>query len=157
MRLEWDEYFLQIASVVALRSHDAETCVGCVLVGPDHRILGTGYNGFPPGFPDDALPVHRPDKYPYMVHAEVNALVSVAKDLTGATCYCTISPCIDCTKMLLTARIARVVCREIYANSDWDKVCELLQLGLVEVRVLSAEGRDLFRSVPLSGRPRSFS
>lgn len=136
-RPDRDTNFLQIARVIADRSHDAETQVGCVIVGTDHRILSTGYNGFPPGFPDDELPNTRPEKYPYMVHAEANAIASAYhRDLRGATMYTTHTPCGDCVKLILTAGIKRLVCAGIYANSDWTQNLRLLEMGNVEVAIL---------------------
>lgn len=135
-RPSWDEYFLDIAEAVSRRSHDSDTQVGCVLVSPDRRIVGTGFNGFPPGFPDATLPTNRPEKYPFMVHAEVNAVAHAWRDLKGCTCYCLLSPCNDCAKLLLTVGIKRLVCLQAYWNSDWAKVQELLKMGGVEVVVM---------------------
>ncbi len=104
-----DTYFMMIAEVVSLRSHDEETQIGCVIVSPDGRILSTGYNGFPPGFPDEDLPATRPEKYPYMVHAEINAIASAGRNLRGSTMYCTLTPCKDCVKAVITAGIKRLV------------------------------------------------
>jgi dCMP deaminase len=136
-RPSWDEYFLNIAQAVSDRSHDEDTQVGCVIVSPDHKILSTGYNGFAAGMPDGDLPAKRPDKYPFMVHAEANAVASSGRDLRGSTCYCLLTPCNDCAKLLLAAGIARVVCRTAYWNSDWEKIKGLLELGGVEVCVES--------------------
>jgi dCMP deaminase len=134
-RPDWDEYFLNIAEAVSQRSHDEDTQVGCVIVSPDHRILATGYNGFAAGMPDTELPAKRPEKYPFMVHAEANAIASSGRDLRGSTCYCVLSPCNDCAKLLLAAGVRRVVCREAYWNSDWEKVQHLLELGGIQIKV----------------------
>jgi dCMP deaminase len=135
-RPDWDEYFLNIAEAVSRRSHDAETHVGCVIVGSDNRIVSTGYNGFAPGLPDHDLPNTRPAKYPYMVHAEANAVATAKSDLRGCTCYCLFSPCNDCAKLLLAAGIRRIVCLQAYWNSDWDKIKAYLELGGVAVKVM---------------------
>jgi len=119
-RPSWDEYFLSIAEVVARRSHDLETKVGCVITGQDYRISACGYNGFPPHFPDSVLPKKRPDKYVYMVHAEVNAIVSSGRDLRGGTLYCTITPCVECAKIIITAGIKKVVCAKPYTGATYD-------------------------------------
>ena len=136
IRPSWDDYFLNIAVAVSARSHDAETQVGCVIVSPDKRILSCGYNGYPPGFPDDRLPNTRPEKYPFMVHAEANAIGSAYnRDLRGSTLYCTHTPCGDCVKLVLAAGIKRVVCKTAYVNSDWKFTLKLLRMGGVEVDV----------------------
>jgi dCMP deaminase len=135
-RPDWDTYFLDIAEAVSKRSHDADTHVGCVIVSPEHRIVSTGYNGFAPGMPDGKLPNTRPDKYPFMVHAEANAIATAQHDLRGCTCYCLFTPCNDCAKLLLAAGIKRVVCRMAYWNSDWEKIQEYLKLGGIEIKVM---------------------
>jgi dCMP deaminase len=117
-RPEWAPYFLGIAKAVAARSHDAETQVGCVIVDQRKRVISTGYNGFPPGFRDDVLPDVRPAKYPYMIHAEVNAIASCKTDLNGATLYCTHSPCADCVKAIITSGIRSVVYATRYPGHE---------------------------------------
>lgn len=131
----WDEYFTRIASVVATRSHDEQTQVGCVVVDRDRRIRATGYNGFPPGFPDDALPKTRPEKYPFMVHAELNAIASSNQSLKRCTLYCTHSPCGNCVKAIITTGIERVVFRTAY--TDWEESRKLLDLGRLEYYMIS--------------------
>lgn len=132
-RPSWDEYFLNIARAVSARSHDGETQVGVVITDANRRILATGYNGFPPGCDDSALPNLRPDKYPYMVHAEINAIASSRQDLRGATLYCTWSPCRDCAKAIITAGVRRVVYAMAYLNDDHAFVNGLLRDCGVEV------------------------
>ena len=136
IRPSWDEYFIKIAEVVATRSHDAQTQTGCVIVGADKRIVSTGYNGFPPGFPDDKLPNIRPDKYFYMVHAEANAIATTTTNLKGCTLYCTLAPCVDCAKLLLTAGIVRIVCKESGIRWKWDEVSKMLKMGNIDIEIL---------------------
>lgn len=133
-RPSWDEYFLNIAETVSARSHDGETQVGCVIVDDNRRILATGYNGFPPGCDDRELPNLRPDKYPFMVHAEMNAIASSRQDLRGATLYVTYTPCRDCVKALITAGIKNVVYGYEYLNDDKDFILSFLQKCGVGVR-----------------------
>lgn len=128
LRPSWDQYFIHIAHSVSLRSHDLETQVGCVIVDENKRILSTGYNGFPPGCPDDELPKTRPEKYPFMVHAEMNAIASCRHDLKGATLYTTWSPCRECAKALATAGIKRVVYAHAYTHDDFQFVHDLLKM-----------------------------
>lgn len=102
-RPSWDEYFLDIAALAAKRSHDIETQVGCVLVR-ENRIIGVGYNGFCRNTKDHDLPKVRPDKYPFIVHAEQNAIVnSFGPSLnchSDITAYITHYPCTTCAKLL---------------------------------------------------------
>ena len=129
MRPSWVDYFFNIAEVVATRSHDAETQVGCVIVDENNRILTTGYNGFPPGIDDDLPPNTRPQKYPYMIHAEINAIASSRQDLKGSTLYCTHSPCIECSKAIITAGVRIVRFETPY--KDFSESARLLNLGKV--------------------------
>ena len=99
-RPTWDEYFSQFAFLAAPRSHDSETKVGCVLVY-ENRIISVGYNGFCSGVFEDSLPVTRPYKYPYMVHAEENAISNmIIKPSGNITAYITHMPCQGCAKLL---------------------------------------------------------
>jgi dCMP deaminase len=118
-RPNWDEYFLGICDAVSERSHDEETRVGVVITDASNRILATGYNGFPPGCDDKMLPARRPEKYAYMVHAEMNAIASSRQDLRGASLYVSHSPCRECTKAIITAGIRRIVFRNRYENEDF--------------------------------------
>jgi dCMP deaminase len=123
----WDEYFLTIADVVSRRSHDPETQVGVVVVDTNKRVIATGYNGFPPGSDDSKLPNLRPDKYPFMVHAEMNAIASSRTDLRDSTFYVTYSPCLECAKAIITAGVKEVVFKSGYDNSDREFVANLLR------------------------------
>ena len=99
-RPTWDEYFSQFAFLAATRSHDSQTKVGCVLVC-NNRIISVGYNGFCSGVAEDSLPVVRPYKYPYMVHAEENAISNMITKPSGTiTAYVTHMPCSKCAKLL---------------------------------------------------------
>ena len=98
-RPTWDEYFMQFAYLAATRSHDSETQVGCVLVS-DKKIISIGYNGFCSGVIEGSLPVTRPHKYPYMVHAEENAISNMVIRPSSAVAYVTHMPCSGCAKLL---------------------------------------------------------
>ena len=93
--LEWDEYFMAIAKLSAMRSKDPSTQVGACIVSNDNRILSIGYNGAPNGFSDEKFPWGRDGKnldtkYPYVCHAELNAILNYRgskKDLEDARIY----------------------------------------------------------------------
>lgn len=111
---DWSGYFLRIAQVVAQKSKDPSTKVGCVVTGPDHEIRSTGYNDLPRGV-NDKPPERRerPAKYMWTAHAEENAIAQAARSgvsLLGGTLYCTHHPCAACTRMIIQAGIKRVVC-----------------------------------------------
>ncbi|MHC1593080.1 MAG: deoxycytidylate deaminase [Methermicoccaceae archaeon] len=124
-----DEYFMRIALVVSTRSTCLRKKVGAVLVR-DKRILATGYNGAPSGMKHCAevgclreqsgVPSGERHELCRGVHAEQNAIIQAALhgvSTEGATLYCTHQPCILCTKMLINAKIVRVVFRTSYPDT----------------------------------------
>ena len=115
--LTWDEYFMGIAKLSALRSKDPNTQVGACIVSDDNRILSIGYNGAPNGFLDDEFPWDREGnpletKYLYVCHAELNAILNYRghrKDLEGARVYVALFPCNECAKAIIQSGIKEVV------------------------------------------------
>ncbi|MBR4619222.1 MAG: dCMP deaminase family protein [Bacilli bacterium] len=115
--LSWDEYFMAVAILSSGRSKDPNTQVGACIVSPDHRILSIGYNGAPNGFNDDHFPWARQGenletKYPYVVHAEENAILNYRgsrTDLVNSTIYVDLFPCNECAKSIVQAGIKEVV------------------------------------------------
>jgi dCMP deaminase len=109
----WDEYYLDICKVVAARSKDPHTQIGCVIAGPAHEIRSTGYNSLPRGIRDDVPErLERPTKYLWMEHAERNAIYNAARcgtPLEGCTLYVEIMPCMDCARAIVQAGIREVV------------------------------------------------
>ena len=110
--ISWDEFFIGVAGLSAMRSKDPHTQVGACIV-KDNVILSTGYNGFPKGCSDDEFPWDREGKdtkYAYVVHAELNAILNAqGKDLRGSTLYCTLFPCNECSKAIIQSGIRKVV------------------------------------------------
>lgn len=109
MRPDWDDYFLNIAHVASSRSPDEQTKVGCVIVNEDKHIVAIGYNGFPAGTNSDHLPTVRPHKYPYMIHAEQNAISNMETKNKNLTAYVTARPCLVCSKLLWQNGVRRIV------------------------------------------------
>ncbi|MBQ9900099.1 MAG: dCMP deaminase family protein [Acholeplasmatales bacterium] len=115
MHITWDEYFMGVALLSAKRSKDPSTQVGACLVNHDKRIIGIGYNGFPRGCSDDIFPWGKGNtdelnnKYPYVVHAEANAILNSSGNLKGATVYVTLFPCNECAKLLIQSGIKHIV------------------------------------------------
>jgi dCMP deaminase len=109
----WDTYYLEICKVVAARSKDPNTQIGCVVVGPAHEIRTTGYNSFPRGIRDDVPErLVRPTKYLWIEHAERNAICNAARcgtALEHCTIYVEIMPCMDCARAIVQAGIVEVV------------------------------------------------
>ncbi|MFW5841847.1 MAG: deoxycytidylate deaminase [Bacillota bacterium] len=112
--ISWDEYFMGVARLSAMRSKDPSTQVGACIVSEAKRIVGIGYNGFPRGIDDDTYPwANEGDfintKYPYVVHAEPNAILNSTVQLDGATLYVTLFPCHECAKLIIQSGIKEIV------------------------------------------------
>lgn len=112
---KWDRRFMDLARHVAQWSKDPSTKVGAVLVGVDRRNIALGYNGFPPGISDHhGRLADRSIKYRLIQHAERNVLDNARFEVALGTLYCTHLPCSECTKSIISRRIARIV----YRGSD---------------------------------------
>ena len=120
MILSWDNYFMGIARISALRSKDPKAQVGACIVNKDNKIIGVGYNGLPKGMEDTDELWNSEIKLKYVVHAEVNALLNATKDLSNSTIYVTKFPCNECTKLLIQAGIKRVVFLENTESEKWN-------------------------------------
>ncbi len=119
-RPSWDEYFVEIARTVATRATCPRASVGCVLVR-EHRMLTTGYNGAPRGVAHctEAGCILRDGHCVRATHAEANAVVQGALHgvgLQGATAYCTHQPCVGCSKLLISAGVAKIVYVDPYPD-----------------------------------------
>ena len=119
--ISWDEYFMMVAKVSALRSKDPNTQVGACIVNNDKKIVSCGYNGAPIGFNDDNMPWDRDGdfintKYAYVCHAELNAILNSNADLRGTTIYVDLFPCNECAKAIIQAGIKKV----IYQNDKYN-------------------------------------
>ncbi len=122
--ISWEEYFMAIAQLSAKRSKDPSTQVGACIVNSKKRIIGIGYNGFPIGCSDDELPWDREGefldtKYPYVCHAEMNAITNASNkpDLEGASLYVSLFPCNECAKLIVQVGIKEVV----YLSDKYDR------------------------------------
>ncbi|EXB98027.1 Deoxycytidylate deaminase [Morus notabilis] len=116
--LSWDDYFMAIAFLSAERSKDPNRQVGACLVSENGIILGIGYNGFPRGCSDDKLPWAKKSrsgdpletKYPYVCHAEVNAVLNTNHaSAAGQRLYVTMFPCNECAKIIIQSGVAEVI------------------------------------------------
>ncbi|MBS5806229.1 MAG: dCMP deaminase family protein [Firmicutes bacterium] len=125
--LSWDEYFMGIAKLSALRSKDPSTQVGACIVSDDNRILSIGYNGAPNGFHDDEFPWSREGealntKYMYVCHAELNAILNFRgnkRDFENSKIYVALFPCNECAKAIIQSGIKEVIyLSDKYHNED---------------------------------------
>jgi dCMP deaminase len=122
MRPDWDSYFMKIAYAVSERSTCDRALVGCVLV-TEKRILTSGFNGSPAGQEhcDEIGHLMVDGHCVRTIHAETNAIIQAALhgvSTKGATCYVTHLPCINCTKALINAGIARIVYSVAYRTDE---------------------------------------
>ncbi|HBN55162.1 MAG TPA: cytidine deaminase [Lachnospiraceae bacterium] len=136
--ITWDEYFMGIAYLSAMRSKDPNTQVGACIVSQENKILSMGYNGFPKGCSDDEFPWDRDgdtynSKYAYVTHSELNAILNYrGGSLEGTKLYVTLFPCNECAKAIIQAGIAEL----IYADDKYDKT----PANLASKRMLAAAG-----------------
>jgi len=148
-RPSWDEYFMEITRLVSERSTCLRRKVGAIIV-KDKRIISTGYNGAPKGLAHcldvgclrERMGVPSGERHELCrgVHAEQNAIIQAAgsgASMTGATIYCTDSPCSTCSKMIINAGIVRLVLGARYP----DKLGEdLIREAGLETAYLIQEG-----------------
>lgn len=129
-KISWEEYFCGLVALTAMRSKDPNTQVGAVLVNAEKRIIGMGYNGMPNG--DDSFPWEREGKleetkYPYVIHAEMNAILNASAKTKGATMYVSLFPCSACAKLLVQAGIKEVCyLDDKYHETDDAKVARII-------------------------------
>ena len=107
--ISWDEYFMGIAQLSAMRSKDPNTQVGACIVSQENKILSMGYNGFPKGCDDD--------EYPWNREGDLNAILNYrGGSLEGTKLYVTLFPCNECAKAIIQVGIAELV----YADDKYN-------------------------------------
>ena len=133
--ISWDEYFMGIAMLTAMRSKDPNSQVGACIVTPENKILSLGYNGMPIGCSDDDMPWEREGealdtKYMYVCHAELNAILNNAHgNLRGSRVYVTLFPCNECAKAIIQSGIREIIYYDNkYADSDATKASQRMFL-----------------------------
>lgn len=112
--ISWDDYFMGVSMLSAMRSKDPNSQVGACIVNQKKQIVATGYNGWPRGIHDDLLPWTREGsvlekKYVYVVHAEANAIVNATSSLEGCSIYVALYPCNECAKLIIQSGIKEVI------------------------------------------------
>jgi len=151
--INWDEYFMGVAILSAMRSKDPNTQVGACIVSEKNRILSMGYNGFPNGLPDSEFTWAREgedNKYFYTTHSELNAILNYrGGSLEGAKLYVTLFPCYECAKAVIQSGIGTVIYRDDkYADTPGVQASKrmLLRAG-VELKRYEPTGREICFSV----------
>lgn len=150
--ISWDEYFMGVASLSAMRSKDPNTQVGACIVSPNNKILSMGYNGMPLGCDDDEFPWNREsedpydNKYFYSTHSELNAILNYrGGNLEGSKIYVTLFPCNECAKAIIQCGIKTV----IYADDKYGDTSSvraskrMLAAAGVEYRPYNASEKEI--------------
>lgn len=125
--ISWDKYFMGVALLSSMRSKDPNTQVGACIVNLKKRIVGIGYNGLPFGCEDDQFPWDNnkenflDNKYPYVVHAEPNAILNATCPLDDCSLYVTLFPCNECAKLIIQSGIKEIIyLSKKYEGTDAD-------------------------------------
>lgn len=133
-QLRYDRAYLRMALDWAKLSHCKRKQVGALIV-KDSMIISDGYNGTPTGFENDCEDDCEKTKW-YVLHAEANAILKVAKSTNnsmGATLYITLSPCRECSKLILQSGIKRVVYINAYKDKSGLEFLEKAGLEVVQI------------------------
>jgi dCMP deaminase len=131
-----DQRYLKMASVWAQNSYCKRRQVGALLV-KDKMIISDGYNGTPSGFENNCEDENN-TTFPYVLHAEANAITKVAKSNNssdGATLYVTSSPCLECSKLIIQAGIKRVVFFDKYHKTDGIDLLKMAKIEVIQVEL----------------------
>ena len=152
--ITWDEYFMGVAKLSAMRSKDPSTQVGACIVSEDNKILSMGYNGFPKGCSDDEFPWGKEKqdddpynaKYFYSTHSELNAILNYrGTSLEGSKLYVTLFPCNECAKAIIQAGIKTLVyADDKYSDTSAVKASKrMLDAAGVEYKQYKKSGRQV--------------
>lgn len=134
---KWNIRYFSLALEVATWSKDPKRQVGAVCVSPDKRSIVVGYNGFPVNIKDsEELLSNRELKNKLMVHAEANCIVNGEQSLHGWTMHVTKAPCTNCAKLIINARIRKVVCPS--PGGSW-KEDQLMAISLFKQAKIEVE------------------
>ena len=136
-----------VALLSARRSKDPNTQVGACIVNSQNKIVGAGYNGLPIGCDDDHFPWAKEGdfldtKYPYICHAELNAILNnIGMDLKGCKIYTALFPCNECTKAIIQSGINEVIfLSDKYDGTDVSKASKkMLDQAKVNYRKVAAK------------------
>jgi len=147
--ISWDEYFMGIASLSALRSKDPGTQVGACIVDNENKVVSIGYNGMPRRCEEDKLTWNKGEgldsKYLYVCHAEFNAILNTkyGASLNGCRIYVTLFPCNECAKAIIQTGIKEIIyVSDKYADTVTIKASKMM-LDLAGVKYRKYTGREI--------------
>lgn len=145
----WHQYFMRLTHMVSIRSPDPSTKHGCVIVNQNNEVISMGYNGPPANLDDTKVPKSRPEKYPYFLHSEENALMYANQPLDGAKVYITGFPCSACVRKLIQKRV-----KSIYYGDVQSKCVDDKDRKVVIEMVRAYQGHLVLQHYPLEGFPK---
>lgn len=144
--IKWDEYFMGVALLSGKRSKDPSTQVGACIINEEKKIVGVGYNGLPLGCDDDDFSWEREGeyldtKYPFVCHAELNAILNSTKNLKNCTIYVALFPCNECSKAIIQSGIKEIVyLSDKYSGTDANLASKkMLDAANISYRKLSTD------------------
>ena len=120
-RLSWDQYFMMMVYLVAMRSEDESSHIGAVIVDVDNVVISTGYNGLPYGVFNTLERQERPEKYFWFEHAERNAIYLGGSRVKYCKMYTNGIPCADCARGIIQSRISEVIVDEDWYREDFER------------------------------------
>ena len=129
-----DEIYLEMSGVWSKNSHCKRMQVGCLIV-KNKSIISDGYNGSPSGFPN-VCESDTNDTLPYVLHAEANAITKLARGTqssNNSTLYVTLSPCFECSKLIIQSGIKRVLFSEVYRKPE--SIAFLAEAGIEIIKL----------------------
>ncbi|EFF41283.1 deoxycytidylate deaminase [Mycoplasmopsis alligatoris] len=154
-RINWDTYFISLAKISALRSKDPSTQVGACIINDEKKVIGLGYNGMPNGNDIDFpwgrdSKIAKETKYPYVVHAEVNAILNAIVQPKGAIIYTTLYPCINCAKVIVQSGIKEVVFEDdkYKDTEDGEMARYLFEKCNIKTRKLTTSAKIILEQIP---------
>lgn len=145
--ISWDEYFMGIALLSAMRSKDPNTKVGACIVDNDNKVVSIGYNGMPRKIDESKISWNKGEgldsKYLYVCHAEFNAILNTrnGSSLKGCTLYVTLFPCNECTKAIIQTGIKEVVYLDNKYEDQTTTKASRLMLELAGVKIRQYKGK----------------
>ena len=157
-RISWDSYFMGIAKLVRERSEDPCCKVGACIV-KDNKIISTGYNGMPSRSEHGIYPWTKgntdptKNKYFYVVHAELNAILNSEKSLKGSTLYVTKFPCNECAKAIIQSGISKVIFTDdislenLQKDDEFIATCNMLMNSYIVVNEYYDTGKSIVISI----------
>ncbi|AIV03437.1 deoxycytidylate deaminase [Candidatus Malacoplasma girerdii] len=154
--LSWDQYFMGVAKLSAMRSKDPDTQVGCCIVDEYNHIISLGYNGLPCGCDDNEYPWQRSgkdsldNKYWYVVHSEINAILNAnGRSLKNCKLYVSLFPCNECAKAIIQSGITEIIYEDDkYADTDSTKASKrMFKSAKVKLRQLKKTNKKIILSI----------